>query len=113
MSTKHTPWRAANHAGDWRASHEGFGRSAYQGIFAGDEVVAIAVAHSVSGEVEPERVSALIVRAVNAHDELLAALRNLREACLAADANEELSSMVDGSLLDAAGAAIDRAEGRS
>jgi len=50
-------------------------------------------------------------RLIAAAPELLEALRALNHACRTADAREELPDEVDGSLLDAAAAAIAKAEG--
>jgi hypothetical protein len=59
-----------------------------------------------------------IVTTANAHliaaaPDLLAALKQLHEACYHADCLEELPERIDGSLLDKAKAAIDKAEGMS
>jgi hypothetical protein len=54
--------------------------------------------------------AAFIVRACNAHDDLLAACKALLYACELADADGELDYRIDGELLDAARAAIAAAE---
>jgi hypothetical protein len=63
-------------------------------------------------EVGSSRANAeFIVRACNSHEELLAALKALTVACVSADSIEELPPEIDGSLIDAARAAIAKAEG--
>lgn len=51
-------------------------------------------------------------RLIAAAPDLLEALKNLSEACWAADIEGDLSSLVSGSLLNAADAAIAKAEGK-
>lgn len=78
MSAQHTPgqWRVRPDAGDWIATYDARGSSAYEAVLADDEVVALVVARNSDPWSEPPD---------TAHNaRLIAAAPDLLEACVEA-----------------------------
>lgn len=72
------PWRITADADEWSATHDAFGTSCYCGIRNADgTVVALAVAQSSDYGDDPDcrPIAERIAQCVNAHDDMLAALR--------------------------------------
>lgn len=104
-----TPLRITADAGDWSATHDGLGTSSYCGIRnEAGEVVALAVAHLPEyGDPDCRSIAARIVQCVNAHDDMLRALR--RAVLALAFAAESSPAMRDD--YEAVSAAIAKATG--
>ena len=114
-SSKHTPgpWRVRPEAANWRAVCDALGCSAYEAVLSDDTAVALVVAHgSRPGNVPPTNHNARLIAAapelLEALRKLLADAENVRRVML----REAGIGMVDENALDAARAAIAKAEGK-